>query len=935
MTTTTCEFQIKPDYYKSKEERDENIYKKVNTNPRYKNFNQTHFTAGDEEQFEKFMFPKSSKNKQKISLKDNLWNDMDVEVNERFENLSPKDTINTFNYIFHKFKKGIFVKIQNNELKVFLPFSKNGFINEWSSNIDIDKTKFFNELQKINTGEGRKFNIKYFNRFANSWYGNNCLIRYEYPVNETDTNNAVFKNFLEELCKNRKIPDIEFFLNRRDFPILKKDNTEPYNHIWNSSKLPLVSHSYEKYIPILSMCNSSSYHDFLIPTWEDWIRLKFFENKWFNETNPIYKKEYNKYSWEEKIPTAVFRGATTGPGVDIHTNNRLKISYLSSKNVLDEDGIPLLDAGITKWKLRHRKLQGEKELKFIDKDKLLFDLVPRLDYEEQSKYKYIINIDGHVAAFRLSTELNMNSVILLVDSEWKIWYRHLLKPYIHYVPVKKDLSNIYEQIKWCKQNDKKCKEIALNAKKFYDTYLNEKSILDYFQNTLCKLSSKSGKILYNEIDTIKLQEIIQFENISKNCKFFLNTFDEKLILETIFINKLSHIYSTTELIKDQKIIIKRNSNTEKQKETFNEIFLYSNVLEKYYINNIPKFYGYNYKPKTFEANVQNKVVDTIDIVIENIQGKDLQKYILEEKFSQYEMVSILLQVCLTIQILQDYCNFVHNDLTPWNIIIHKFNTYKNVVYNLQGKKISIKTNIVPYIIDFGKSHYIYNNSQYGVINPYSFSSIIDVILLVFKTSKILLQDRNDFEKSSFVKNVFKFFSKSKYSNYKFLNNLKEIQTLLHTKGKFVNIIKDDKFELENLKPKDFINFLIKEFKFSKNIISIENVICKEPKLILEKDLLNDVNKIIKLFSNSFHKKIDKYFIYTKNKNILLEFFEKIPPSNLEKILYFLNDVKKYKLNNIPIQNKFIIDNYNFLLWIISLHNTIRKTSQRMKIINFA
>ena len=249
MTTTTSEFQIKPDYYKSKEERDENIYKKVNTNPRYKNFNQTHFTAGDEEQFEKFMFPKSSKNKQKISLEDNLWNDMDVEVNERFENLSPKDTINTFNYIFHKFKKGIFVKIQDNELKVFLPFSKNGFINEWSSNIDINKTKFFDEIEKINTVEGRKFNKKYFNRFANSWYANNCLIRYEYPINETDTNNAVFKNFLEELCKNRIVPDIEFFLNRRDFPILKKDNTEPYNHIWNSSNLPLVSHSYEKYIP--------------------------------------------------------------------------------------------------------------------------------------------------------------------------------------------------------------------------------------------------------------------------------------------------------------------------------------------------------------------------------------------------------------------------------------------------------------------------------------------------------------------------------------------------------------------------------------------------------------------------------------------------------------------------------------------------------------
>ena len=40
------------DYYLSKDECEKHKYNRVNTNRRYKHFNQTHFTCGDEEQFE-------------------------------------------------------------------------------------------------------------------------------------------------------------------------------------------------------------------------------------------------------------------------------------------------------------------------------------------------------------------------------------------------------------------------------------------------------------------------------------------------------------------------------------------------------------------------------------------------------------------------------------------------------------------------------------------------------------------------------------------------------------------------------------------------------------------------------------------------------------------------------------------------------------------
>ena len=66
---------------------------------------------------------------------------------------------------------------------------------------------------------------------------------------------------------------------------------------------------------------------------------------------------------------------------------------------------------------------------------------------EQRKYKYIINIDGHVKAFRLSMELGSGCVGFTCESEWKLWYSNMLIPYKHYVPVKSDLSDyLIEQI---------------------------------------------------------------------------------------------------------------------------------------------------------------------------------------------------------------------------------------------------------------------------------------------------------------------------------------------------------------------------------------------------------------------------------------------------------------------------------------------------------
>jgi hypothetical protein len=54
------------------------------------------------------------------------------------------------------------------------------------------------------------------------------------------------------------------------------------------------------------------------------------------------------------------------------------------------------------------------------------------------------------------------------------WFcESMLKPYVHYVPVKDDFSNLLEIKKWCDKNPKKCKEIIKNANGYVKKFTNE------------------------------------------------------------------------------------------------------------------------------------------------------------------------------------------------------------------------------------------------------------------------------------------------------------------------------------------------------------------------------------------------------------------------------------------------------------------------------
>jgi hypothetical protein len=851
--TNTSHLQVEPDFYTSRKVCEENTYKQTpQTNPRYKNFTQTHFTAGDEEQFREYMNNQNlSLLLNDIDLKNNIFGDHNISIWHKFGNIEADSIINTFRYIFNKFKKGVYIKIVNNKLKVFLPFSKSSYINEWSKQIKINTTKYKSLeefLSFIYKQENRKFNPKRINKNISEWFGNNSLVRFEYPVSEGEKTISLVKVMFEELCKHREIPDISFFYNRRDFPLITIDETEPYNHIWGTKKLKLLSHNYLKYCTVFSGSSSERYADLLLPTWDDWARVESFENKWYKGTCKNYDFNFSS-DWANKKPTAVFRGSTTGTGFNIETNMRLKAAMLSNNNEKDKDGVPYLDVGITKWNLRPRKHEQSEYIDTIDISKLPFGLTEYLSPEEQSKYKYILNIDGHVSAYRLSLELSMNSVVLLVDSEWKLWFSNKLIPYEHYVPIKADLSNLITQIKWCKENDEKCEKISKNAKQFYQKYLCKSGIFDYLQKILIDVKKHNGDYLYNSISPSEIILINEYKELNydypsiqdklvikdlgilnRNYSNLLaiewlirkmikeNTFTRNLEnIGLLFENKLGKVYHKKLL--NYNFAVKSTSNKQKIKEHIHETFVgtkITNILSKFVPNFVYIFGLY-------------KQDENYNVVTEKIEGETLFNYLKGDSFNFRQFLYILLQILLALQLSQNKYGFIHYDLTPWNIIIKSLSESIDTTYILNYNLVyQINSDCIPVLIDFGKTHVIYDNINHGLVKLCKVSSCQDFLTLLLNSIDLILThqhlSKTDLTDLFILSN---FITNTKYKTSKFMN-IHELKTFCRINKKYNSLLEDDKVDLENLQPLDLIHYILDNFKkynFGVNILNsfkIEN-----------------------------------------------------------------------------------------------------------------
>ncbi|BFZ08262.1 hypothetical protein BsWGS_11301 [Bradybaena similaris] len=242
------------------------------------------------------------------------------------------------------------------------------------------------------------------------------------------------------------LPDMELVVNVKDWPQIPR-RWEPLP-VFSFSKV--VAHNWDIMYPAWTF-------------WEGgpavWPIYPTGLGRWDLQRD-IISRAAEKWPWEKKEDQAFFRGSRTSAERDP--------LILLSRAEPD-----LVDAQYTKnqaWK--------------SDEDTLYRPPAEEVRLEDHCKYRYLFNFRGVAASFRFKHLFLCNSTVFHVGSEWLEFFYPALKPWLHYIPVKSDLSNARELMLFAKENEAVAQGIAERGRQFIMEHLRMEDVTCYWKKLL-------------------------------------------------------------------------------------------------------------------------------------------------------------------------------------------------------------------------------------------------------------------------------------------------------------------------------------------------------------------------------------------------------------------------------------------------------------------
>jgi hypothetical protein len=174
--------------------------------------------------------------------------------------------------------------------------------------------------------------------------------------------------------------------------------------------------------------------------------------------------------WENRKPQLMFRGRGSCLKMQAdnwHFCNRVRLQQLSQKFPDD------IDAGIVQWNQIYKAgkmVIPPASIEEIERSTGLKAVEP-MDFDNQSHYKYIIDVDGGLGSSRKPGILSSGSLLFSSESPWYTYYEPMMEPYKHYIPVDRWLRHLPEAVKWAQTNDEQAKTIMENGRKFEAKFL--------------------------------------------------------------------------------------------------------------------------------------------------------------------------------------------------------------------------------------------------------------------------------------------------------------------------------------------------------------------------------------------------------------------------------------------------------------------------------
>ncbi|KAI9206140.1 glycosyl transferase family 90-domain-containing protein [Polychytrium aggregatum] len=193
------------------------------------------------------------------------------------------------------------------------------------------------------------------------------------------------------------------------------------------------------------------------------------------------QSEVDTIPWSEKIPMMFWRGSTTGGspvnlGYAFYHRHRL-VKLATNDSHMDIAFTDLVQCGY-----------------FCEHMRLNYPLAPSVPFSNNFKYKYLIDIDGNTFSQRYMPFLQSNSLVFKMTI-FQEYFDGWLEPFVHYIPINVDLSDLSEKLQWAIDHDEEAEQIALNSKYFSKRFLTLDQMDCYMYLMLLELAR-----LYNRAD---------------------------------------------------------------------------------------------------------------------------------------------------------------------------------------------------------------------------------------------------------------------------------------------------------------------------------------------------------------------------------------------------------------------------------------------------
>ena len=113
-----------------------------------------------------------------------------------------------------------------------------------------------------------------------------------------------------------------------------------------------------------------------------------------------------------------------------------------------------------------------------------------ISFLDMKKYKYLIDLPGHTYSTKLYSFLHMRRVIFRVEGvnrEHEFYWEKWLEPWVHYIPVSPDFSDLVVKYREIEENPILYDKIVYNCQCLIQEKIDQRKMVENFLQQICRV----------------------------------------------------------------------------------------------------------------------------------------------------------------------------------------------------------------------------------------------------------------------------------------------------------------------------------------------------------------------------------------------------------------------------------------------------------------